>query len=177
MSSKFFNSNGTLKGVDSLIVDYAQYRDKSSPPVYTIGREDWVEENVTYPSLYKLYMACEDLTEWEFADKNLSGWEHWELLQNNQKFQKVLDGWRKDLEQKLKSRAFREIQLVASEGGKNSFEANKLLLTGKWKEAVERQVPTRGRPSKKEVDSKLQEEYEATKSIREDLKRLGIDLQ
>lgn len=171
--SKYYNSNGTLKGVDSLFIDYAQWKEPSTPPVYTLQREDG-----EYPSLYKLYMSTEDLTEWDFADKYLAGWEHWELLQNNQKFQKVLAGWRKDLEQKLKSRAFKTIQLIAEEGGKNSFEANKLLLTGKWKETISNVgVNPRGRPSKKEVDALAQEEFEASKSIRDDLKRLGIDLQ
>ncbi len=175
MSRSFFNSNGTLKGAEGIFQEYSQYREGYRPndPVYTLSRED-----TDLPSLYKLYMATEDLTEWEFADKYLAGWEHWELLQNNQKFRKVLDGWRKDLEQKLKSRAFKEIQLIAQEGGKNSFEANKLLLTGKWKEVIAN-VGTnpRGRPSKKEIDALAQEELEASKSIKDDLKRLGIDLQ
>lgn len=167
----YYNDNGTLKGAEGLFVEWATRREDTRP-VYTLAKEDG-----ELPSLYKLYMSCEDLTEWEFADKYLAGWDHLEYLQQNLKFIKILDSWRKDLEQKLKSRAFRAIQLIAEEGGKNSFEANKLLLTGKWKEVVEKAGNARGRPSKRELDKIANEEYESTKSIRDDLKRLGIDLQ
>lgn len=169
---KFYNPDNTLQGAESLFIDFSQYRDTVTPPVYTLQKEDG-----ELPSLYKLYMECEDLTEWEFANKHLAGWDHFEVLLTSSKFVKHLDKWRRDLEQKLKSKAFKALQLIAEEGGKNSFEANKLILNGKWKEATETIKAPRGRPSKRELDKIANEEHEATKSIREDLKRLGIDLQ
>ena len=179
MNKRLYTETGLPKGYDSLFLENTVDRDRAMVAAYTLNREDVTINSIVYPSLYKLYMSCEDLTEWEFADKYLAGWEHLEKLQTNKKFVPILDSWRKDLEQKLKSRAFRAIQLIAEEGGKNSFEANKLILTGKWKEIVNSTVtssPGRGRPSKRELDKLANEEYEASKSIREDLKRLGIEV-
>lgn len=126
-------------------------------------------------SLYRLFMEEEDLTEWSFANKHLLGWDHWEKLQNVRLLRPIVESWRRDLEQKLKSRAFKEIQLIASEGGKNSFEANKIILNGKWKELVQSVAASRGRPGKQEVDKKLQEELDLHKQVNEDLKRMGLN--
>lgn len=152
------------------------------PRLYDI----FVEDNPTGPytyapldtkagaiSLYRLYMESEDLTEWSFANTHLLGWDHWEKISNLKQVRPLVEIWRKDLEQKIKSRAFKLIQQEADEGGKNSFEANKILLNGKWKEVVQ-SSNQRGRPSKQLVDQKAQEELDATMRVNDDLKRLGL---
>lgn len=154
-------------GAETLIVDFVNF----PGGYYTLEREDKGE----IKSLYKLYMECEDLTEWSFADKYLLGWEHWEKLLGNAKVLKQVELWRRDLEQKLKSRAFQEIMLEAQEGGKNAFEANKILLNGKWKEQIKVDTSKRGRPSKAEIDSKTQAILDQNKSLEETYKRLGLD--
>lgn len=146
--------------------------------VYTLKYQDIERDGKTYISLYRLYITAEDLTEWEFAAEHLLGWDHWERLSSLSAFKEHVEVWRRDLEQKIKSRAFKAILQEADEAGKNAFEANKLLLNGKWKELANKAVgerPQRGRPSKVEIEGRTQEELSAHKTLIEDMKRLGLD--
>lgn len=125
------------------------YMDQSGV-IYTLKDEDDLERNL--PSLYKLYMACEDLTEYEFAVTHLGGWEHWQLIAESAFFKPYVTKWRKELEIKIKSRALKALMDEALAGGKTGFSANKFLIEKGW---VERPSGKRGRPSKEEIKSDL----------------------
>ena len=128
-----------------------------------------------FPSLYRLYMEKEDLTEWGFAQAYLDGWEHWDILCNCLWFKPYVERWRKELELKIKGRALSNIRQVAiDETNKNSYYANKLLLEGGWKDK-ESSAQKRGRPSKDEIKKEADYQAQSITRIREDSKRIKLN--
>lgn len=118
--------------------------------VYTLKEQDYAYKGKNYPSLKRLYLKEEDVTEYEFATKHLLGWQHWKRLCENKQIRKHIDDWREELELKIRSQAIRDMQgLCASENG--NFSAAKFLADRGW----EKRAP--GRPSKidKEKEDRL----------------------
>ena len=113
--------------------------------VYTLKEQDYAYKGKNYPSLKRLYLKEEDVTEYEFATKHLLGWQHWKRLCENKQIRKHIDEWREELELKIRAQAIRDMQtLCASENG--NFSATKFLADRGWdKRAV-------GRPSKLEKE-------------------------
>lgn len=99
---------------------------------YTLRNKDREVNGVVYKSLKKLYIEMEDIGEYDFANKYLSGWEHWEKLSSLDWFQSYLVSWRRELQVKMKARALKAISDEAALEGKNAFSANKWLLANKW---------------------------------------------
>src|SRR5574337_902614 len=56
--------------------------------IYTLKEEDYMYEGKLYPSLKRLYLEMEDLTEYEFANTYLLGWKHWKRLCENKLIRK-----------------------------------------------------------------------------------------
>jgi hypothetical protein len=118
--------------------------------VYTLKEHDYAYKGKNYPSLKRLYLKEDDVTEYEFATKHLLGWQHWKRLCENKQIRKHIDDWREELELKIRSQAIRDMQgLCASENG--NFSAAKFLADRGW----EKRAP--GRPSKidKEKEDRL----------------------
>lgn len=109
--------------------------------VYTLKEQDYAYKGKNYPSLKRLYLKEEDVTEYDFACKHLLGWQHWKRLGENKQIRKHIDEWREELELKIRSQAIKDMQnLCASESG--NFSAAKFLADRGWDK---RPV---GRPSK-----------------------------
>jgi hypothetical protein len=123
----------------------------------------------TYPSLYKLYMEMEDVTEWEFAMAYIGSWETWQNIVNAKWFQPIITRWRKELELKLKARHLKQIKELAEGTGKDKLTANKYLLD---KGYTFEDQPKRGRPSKTEIQEKVNQIAEFEKETQEDLQRI-----
>lgn len=126
--------------------------------VYTLKERDYAYKGTNYPSLKRLYLQEEDITEYEFANKHLLGWSHWKRLCENKQIRKHIDEWREELELKIRSQAIRDMMnLCASESG--NFSAAKFLADRGW----EKRAP--GRPSKAEkeknerMEEKLADEF------------------
>ena len=77
-------------------------------------------------SLYKIYMECEDLTEWAFADKHIDGgYPAWvKLLEDSATLQVVVE-WRKELQLKLKYLA---LESLKEQSAKGHVQAAKFLV-------------------------------------------------
>jgi len=128
-----------------------------------------------FESLYRLYMEMEDLTEWEFANTYLDGWEHWELLTKCTWFKPFAERWRKELELKIRGRALLQIRLEAAiEDAKTQYSANKLLLEAGWKDK-ETPAQKRGRPSKEEIKKEADYQAESIQRLKTDSKRIKLD--
>lgn len=166
--SKFRNStNGRyLKG----LFFETTLADKSSV-VYSL--KDWDHEG--YPSLYRLYMEMEDLTEYEFSNQYLDGWEHWEMLTSAEWFKPYVDRWRKELSLKIKARALRTLRAEAESSSKNAFAANKFLVDRGWVEKEDGKAHSRGRPSKDEVKKAADQIALNDRRLEEDSKRLEMN--
>lgn len=162
MSNKYRNSENTryLRG----LFFEQQGADKSSV-LYTLKDVD----HEGFPSLYRLYMEFEDLTEWEFANEYLEGWEHWKMLCECTWFKPYIDRWREELDLKIQAQALRRLIKEAEGDSRSSQSANKFLLEKGW---VPKEKTKRGRPSKEEVRREAMKKAEETQRLKEDYQRV-----
>ena len=119
---------------------------------YTLKDEDHDYKGKVYPSLKRLYLEHEDVTEYDFATTYLLGWSHWQRLCGNKQVRKHIDEWRFELELKLRAAGIRAIieSALDEDGG---FQAQKYLADRGWAKAGA------GRPKKDTSDyDKRQEE-------------------
>lgn len=137
-----------------LFIDF-NYDDKYA--VYTLEDEDKEYKGVVYPSLKKLYLECEDPTEYQFSKKHLLGWRHWQRLKENKALRKHFDEWREELEVALVCEAVMTIR----DNSPANFQAAKWLADRGWDKKGA------GRPSKadaereKRISSKVDEQLNA----------------
>ena len=126
--------------------------------VYTLEDNDKTYKGEVFPSLKKLYLAEEDLVEYDFASKHLLGWDHWMKLNGNRQLKRHFDKWRIELELSIRSAAIKSIIDTASDSDKG-FQASKWLADRGWDKRAA------GRPSKEDVQretsimTKIQDEY------------------
>lgn len=113
--------------------------------VYTLNDEDKEYQGNIYPSLKRLFLECEDPTEYVFAKTHLLGWGHWQRLNENKILRPYFDEWRVELEVALRSDAIRSIMDLTVQDTAN-FQAAKWLADGQWNKRGA------GRPSKAEVE-------------------------
>lgn len=139
-------------------------RDLEDYTLYTIRDHD----HKGYPSIVRLYLEMEDLTEWEFANTYFGGWEHWQRLCDGFLRDHVIR-WRNELELKVQAKALKQVQIEAESGGKNALQANKYLLAKGWVR------DRRGRPSKAEIQASAKTIAASDTRVTEDLKRLDIN--
>jgi hypothetical protein len=110
-----------------------------------------------------------DLTEIEFARTYFDGWEHWQMICALSWFKPYLARWRQELELQVKAKALNEIIAVSkNKDHKSSYEANKWLIAGHWKEDKK----GAGRPSKEEIKRQAQELFLSKADTEDDLKRV-----
>lgn len=115
--------------------------------VYSTKDYDHEYNGKIYPSLKKLYLACEDPTEYLFATKYLGGWQHWQRLCDNKWCAKFINQWREELEILLRAQGVRALRdMCNSENG--NFQAAKFLADRGW----DKRAP--GRPSKAELEKR-----------------------
>lgn len=112
--------------------------------IYTLKDNDYEYNGKFLPSIKRLYLEMEDVTEYEFANKHFLGWGHWQRICNNKVLRKYIDEWRVELELKLRARAAK-LMLQQAEGG--SYQAVKWLADRGW------DTKRAGRPTKEDIES------------------------
>lgn len=126
--------------------------------IFTLKENDYEYNGIIYPSLKKIYIDFEDVTEYEFANEFLLGWQHWKRICENKQIRKHVDEWREELEFKMRARGVKALLASASTG---NYQAAKFLIDKGWDK---RQA---GRPSKAEIErekefqSRISDEYSA----------------
>jgi len=145
--NKFKNSMGAHL-VKSIFFEYDFDQEKSSA-VYTLKDYDHEVNGVIYPSLRRLYVSMADPTEYLFASEYLDGWAHWKKLSSAAFFQDHLKEWREELDVKLRAASLLKIRETAAANQKESFQAQKFLVTGGWKSPDEKEKV--GRPTKEKI--------------------------
>lgn len=141
-----------------------QAEDKASV-IYTLSDED-----NEYPSLRKLYLACDDLTEYDFAIKNLDGLEHWDMLLECSWFKPFVHRWRRELKLKYESAALKEIIAEArAVKSPNKFQANKLIYDKVQEKPSKRKA---GAPTRDEVKGELKREARLAQHLKDDMDRV-----
>ena len=110
-----------------------------------------------------------DLTEINFAREYFEGWEHWQMICQCNWFKPYIARWRHELELQLKAQALVEIKKVAENPDhKSSYEANKFLLNGTWKDKKDGLLC----PSKEEIKRQANELFEEKFDTTNDLARI-----
>lgn len=137
---------------------------------YTLKDWDHTVDGIVYPSLYRLYLEQEDLTEYEFANTHLDGWEHWEMLTSSNWFKPYVSRWRRELMLKLKARALNRLKAEAASTSKNAFLANRYIIEKGFVDSGEKSG--RGRPSKDEVRAAAESIAISERRLEEDFERL-----
>ena len=155
-----FRTNQNQRLVKGLFVEYGG-------SVYTLKDTDQGDT----PSLYRLYMEANDLTEYTFALTHMDSWEHWQMLCSTSWFPEYVDRWRKELEVRTRSEALARLIEEAKAGGKGALAANKFLLERGYLDKAT--AAGRGRPSKKEIQEKALEIAFSDKQVSDDLARLS----
>lgn len=140
---------------------------------WTLKEEDHEHNGKLYPSMKRIYIEMEDVTEYEFAMATLGSYKHWERVLESPIIRPHVDQWRKELNLKLKARAMKSIIKSATEDEKLSFQAMKYLADNEYLDKKGK----RGRPSKDEVKAELKREVEINKSFRDDAERIGLKIQ
>lgn len=161
--SKFRNSAGQLltQGL------FLEYTSDPKTVLYSVKREPQGD----IPSLFQLYMAEKDLSEYKIATKYFESVDHWDKLTATNWFAPIVAVYRRELEQAVKSEALDRIKAEAETGGKNTLAANRYLY-----EMASPDRPSRGRPSKKQVDQKAREIAQSVQRVSDDAKRLSLDV-
>lgn len=135
--------------------------------VYTLKSHD----HEGFPSLYRLYMETDDLTEYVFATTHLDGWEHWKNLCSCTWFKPYVAKWREELDIRARGRALLSIRNLADDKtAKEAFQANKFLLNGEWRE---KKTHGRGRPSKEDIKTEASRQAHETRELNEEFARIS----
>lgn len=160
--NKFRTSTGAYREKDL----FEEYSSRPELILYNVSRSD-----SKFPSLYLLYMAEEDFTEFEFAIKYFESYQHWKRITNSSWFAAHIADWREDLELKIKARNLKSlIDKSTDDAGVAKF-----LLGRKWLDDAQSHNPgvnLRGRPSKEEVKNHLRLISSQEKQIEEDYMRI-----
>jgi len=164
MANKFRNPVNNSRYTRQLFYECYEGADNRELVLYSLKDVD----HEGYPSLYRLYMAMDDPTEYEFAMKYFDGWEHWQMITKASWFKPYVVRWREELRLREAAKRIRAIREEADEGSRNSLQALKYLLERGWE-------PKETKKTRKEVDEEA-EEVKETISVKDHAKRLGISL-
>lgn len=159
-STKFKNSNG-VRFLKELFFETALNKDNV---IYTLKDV----EHRGYPSLYQAYMEVNDPTEYSFAMQYLDGWTHWKDLTQCSFFKEYVSRWREELELRAKSQALAGIMKDSQGTTKDAYAARRYIVEKGW----DKNVQTKGRPSKAAVQAEAQRIAENDKRVSEDFERL-----
>lgn len=97
----------------------------------------------------RMYLEEADPTEYQFAQRLLESWEHWKILLECNWFKPIVEAWREELDVKLRSESIIMLVDTAKAGGREGAAAAKWVAERGWNP---KSAPTRGRPSKGDVE-------------------------
>lgn len=150
-----------------------ELRQAGSTPHFTFSKNDMYKEDEhgntqRYLSLYRIYMAIADPTEYGFAVAVFDSWEQWEKLCKNKLIMKKLgvEKWRTELEIKIRSMGINANIAATAEG---NITSGKWLAEKKWGKKR-----TAGAPTKAEREQAMAIETALDKETEQELIRLGI---
>ena len=147
----FMNANGAWY-TTSLFYEMGY----SELAVYTTRDTDQEINGKVYPSLKRLYLEEEDVTEYEFAIKHLGGWKHWKALLNSPKIAAMIEDWREELELKIRARGLKAVIRQAGE----SFQASKFLADRGWVDNRTKAARQSNRKQKQRMKEEFSEDIE-----------------
>lgn len=132
---------------------------------FTLKEDDHKVNGIVYKSLRKLFLECEDPTEYEFATTHLGGWTHWRTIQEVNDLKPHIENWREEYNVKLRSVGVKKI-IARAKSGDASFQDAKWLADKQFIDSP------RGRPSKKEITQNLKETNAVKGRVASDIAKL-----
>tara|TARA_R100001086_G_scaffold250107_1_gene193953 strand:+ start:27882 stop:28397 length:516 start_codon:yes stop_codon:yes gene_type:complete len=156
--SQLAGSNGKRKTA-ALFLENNYHRESEDPAPFTLKDRDHRGKI----SLKRIYMECEDPTEYMFSQAAFGSWEHWEVLKNSTFFKPYAEAWKKELETKIRAEA---ILTIRQDALHNPTSAKWLAEKG-WEPKA-----TKGRPSKAEVDRERKRLAEQADTLESDAGRI-----
>lgn len=140
-------------------------------PIFTNKDHDLEKDGIIYPSLKSIYMSYDHIPgfEYEFALDVFNSWDHWDRLAStsNINIKNMIKSWREELEIKLKASAIKALITASKMDDAKGFNAAKYLADKGY-------APTRGRPSKEEVERETRIQAGVSKDLEADMERLGL---
>lgn len=134
--------------------------------VFTFSDDDKIYKGIKYPSLKKLFLSCDDPTEYQFASKYLLNWKHWQRMNENKMLREHFDEWREEFEVKLRSEGILSIMEMTAEG--TNFQAAKWIADKGWDKRPA------GRPSKAEIERSKRINDKINNEFSDDFDRMNI---
>jgi hypothetical protein len=122
-----------------------------------------------FPSLYQLYLAEADPTEYVFATKYFDSYDHWKTLSTKTWIKELVARWREELDVSIRAGALKRIISESKSNSKSAFMANKYLLEKGWSKNE------KGRPSKEAVQAAIKEEAQKSQVLEQDFLRVVGD--
>lgn len=132
----------------------------SENAMYTLKDNDHEYKGTLYPSIKRLFLEMEDVTEYEFANTYFLGWKHWKRICANKAILPYIEEWREELEYKLRAKGIKKI-VESVKNPMNGMQAAKWLADRGWS------TRAAGRPSKEEIEkekiiqSRISDEFSA----------------
>lgn len=149
-----------------------EHKDPGYPAFFTLKDDDHTDpDGNRYISLRRLFVACEDPTEYTFAMRAFGSWRHWVRIRGLQWFQPFYQDWRSELETRLRSIGNQQL-LAASraEDTKISVTAARYLANGEFAPALKK----RGRPTKEEIEGERIRAAKLADELEDDAARIGL---
>lgn len=124
--TKFLN-NSKSRLTKALFIEWNSHYE-GDLAVYTLSNEDRIVDGVRYPSLRRLFIECDDMSETSFVDQYLYDWKQWESLQASV-LKDDIDEWRTALKQSKIKKAIQRLEDdMASDSSSTSTASAKFLL-------------------------------------------------
>lgn len=129
----------------------------------------------------RMYVELGDPTGYKIANKLLEDYDHWMLLMKAPWFREAKAIWDQELDAKLKSEGMESIRIISNgiEGVSPAvqLQAAKYLANLEHRKGPVAEKGTRGRPTKEEVSGELKKQAEDTKTLEDDMARIGFTLK
>jgi hypothetical protein len=130
-------------------------------PYYTIKDQHYKG----YYSAKRVYMDCQDPTEYLPGMLLLGSHTHFQYLAGLSFMRDVIKQWREELETKLRSRGMQTIVKIATNKDGMGFAAAKWLVDRGW-------LDVKGRPSKKKIEEEAKKLQSLHSEVDEDISRM-----
>lgn len=141
---------------------------KPEQVILSLSEYDKKVKGKKVPSLRKIYMEIADPTEYEFAMHVFGSWRIWERITGNKLLMKHIQGWRDELEVKLRSQAVRALVDTATAEGAKGTTAAKYIAEKGW---VKRKA---GAPSNEEKERELKIQIDMDDELKDIADRIDL---
>jgi hypothetical protein len=142
-----FKGYGNKWLTEGLFLEAAQMTDEHC--IYSLQPWDRRKNGVFYPSLHKLFVEMEDVSEWRFAETYFDGYQHWLLIKSKPFFKEYYTKMVEELHAKLAGKSISAMLAQVNEG--TASQATLAYLANKgYIDKAPVGKPKRKKPTKKE---------------------------